>query len=79
VLGQHRARPSDFDLVLVQDVPQHWIYIINMTLLGELRKGIKDDKVPSLDRSAALMSKSAMADFVGEVAQTSPEAHRYRG
>jgi hypothetical protein len=38
VLGQHRARPSDFDLVLVQDVPQHWVYIINMTLLGELRR-----------------------------------------
>jgi hypothetical protein len=38
VLGQHRARPSDFDLVLVQDVPQHWVYIINVTLLGELRR-----------------------------------------
>ncbi len=35
---QHKTEPPDFDLVLLQDEPQHWVGTVNMTLLGELRR-----------------------------------------
>jgi hypothetical protein len=34
----HQGEPPDFELVLIQEEPQHWINTVNMTLLIELRR-----------------------------------------
>jgi hypothetical protein len=34
----HKAEPPDFHLSLVQDRPEQWVNIANLTLLGELRR-----------------------------------------
>ncbi len=54
---QHNGEPPDFDLVLLQDEPEHWVGAVNMTLLGELRRRAPEaidwsrmgDVIPMLD------------------------------